>query len=189
MRIRPVKPRRVAGVAASSRRRRAPRKLHTACPRLPISGTLGGVRYEWDNDKAAANLRKHGVDFADAVEDTDHVEEIDTRFAYAEERIQIIGMARGRVLFVVVTLTRMHAKSYRLGRPHDMSKSGITRVTMKPGEPLPRGNTDWARLDAMTDEEVAAAARSDPDAQPLTPEQLANMRRVSRVKTLRQRLG
>ena len=41
----------------------------------------------------------------------------------------------------------------------------------------------------MTDEEVTAAALSDPDAQPLTPEQLAGMRRVSRIKILRQRLG
>jgi putative transcriptional regulator len=70
-----------------------------------------------------------------------------------------------------------------------MSKTGTTRVTVKPGDPLPRGKTDWARLDAMTDEEVLAAARSDPDAEPLTPEQLARMRRVSRVKVLRQRLG
>ena len=63
-----------------------------------------------------------------------------------------------------------------------MRKTGTTRVTVKPGEPLPRGETDWARLDAMTDEEVMAAALSDPDAQPLAPEQLAKMRRVSRVK-------
>jgi putative transcriptional regulator len=41
----------------------------------------------------------------------------------------------------------------------------------------------------MTEEDVLAAARSDPDAQPLTPEQLAKMRRVSRVKVLRQRLA
>jgi putative transcriptional regulator len=41
----------------------------------------------------------------------------------------------------------------------------------------------------MTDAEVVAAARSDPDAQPLTPEHLARMRRVPSVKTLRQRLG
>jgi putative transcriptional regulator len=41
----------------------------------------------------------------------------------------------------------------------------------------------------MTDDEVAAAALSDPEAQPLAPEQLARMRRVSRVKALRQRLG
>ncbi len=70
-----------------------------------------------------------------------------------------------------------------------MSKTGTTRVTVKSGEPLPRGGTDWARLDTMTDEEIMAAARSDPDAPPLTPEQLAGMRRVSRVKMLRQRLG
>ena len=69
-----------------------------------------------------------------------------------------------------------------------MSKTGTTRVTVKPGDPLPRGDTDWARLDAMTEEEVLAAALSDPDAQPLSPEQLARMRRVSRVKVLRQRL-
>jgi putative transcriptional regulator len=70
-----------------------------------------------------------------------------------------------------------------------MSKTGTTRVTVKPGDPWPQGKTDWARLDSMTDEEVLAAARSDPDAQPLTPDQLAKMRRVSRVKVLRQRLG
>jgi putative transcriptional regulator len=70
-----------------------------------------------------------------------------------------------------------------------MSKTDITRVTLKPGEPPPQGNTDWARLDAMTDQEVVAAAQSDPDAQPLTPEQLAKMRRVSRVKVRRERLS
>ena len=70
-----------------------------------------------------------------------------------------------------------------------MSKTGTTRVTMKSGDAPPRGKTDWARPDAMTDEEIVAAALSDPDAQPLTPEQLAKMRRVSRVKVLRQRLG
>jgi putative transcriptional regulator len=55
-----------------------------------------------------------------------------------------------------------------------MSKTGTTRVTVKPGETLPRGDTDWARLDAMTDEESMAAALSDPDTQPLTPEQTAD---------------
>jgi putative transcriptional regulator len=62
-------------------------------------------------------------------------------------------------------------------------------VTVRPGDTLPRGDTDWVRLNAMTDDEVMAAALADPDAQPLTREQLAKMRRVSRVKVLRQRLG
>ena len=62
---------------------------------------------EWDDGKAAENLRKHGVDFADAIaalEDPNRVEEIDDRFIYDEERIQVIGTAHGKVLFVVVML-------------------------------------------------------------------------------------
>lgn len=65
----------------------------------------------------------------------------------------------------------------------------MTRVTVNPGEKPPAGNTDWAAVDAMTDDEVMAAALSDPDAQPLTRKQLARMQRVSRVKLLRERLG
>jgi putative transcriptional regulator len=41
----------------------------------------------------------------------------------------------------------------------------------------------------MTDEEVTAAAMSDPDARPMTPEQLRAARRVSRTKTLRRALA
>jgi putative transcriptional regulator len=70
-----------------------------------------------------------------------------------------------------------------------MSKTGTTRVTVKLGEKPPRGETDWARVEAMTEDEVVAAANSDPDAPPLTSEQTTKMRRVSRVKVLRQRLS
>jgi uncharacterized protein len=63
--------------------------------------------YEWDAAKAAENCRKHGIDFVDsiaALEDPNRLEEVDTRFDYGEERIQVIGMAAGNVLFVVTTL-------------------------------------------------------------------------------------
>ena len=49
--------------------------------------------------------------------------------------------------------------------------------------------TDWNRLRAMTDEEIHAAAMADPDARPMTPEQLRTARRVPRTKTLRRALG
>jgi uncharacterized DUF497 family protein len=74
---------------------------------LPISGTNLRVRYEWDNGKAAENLRKHGVDFADAIaalEDQNRPEGLDEQFVCDEERIQVIGMAQGDLLFVIVTL-------------------------------------------------------------------------------------
>jgi putative transcriptional regulator len=48
---------------------------------------------------------------------------------------------------------------------------------------------DWSRFDALTDDEVHAAALADPDAQPLTKERLAHMKRVPRAKTLRRALG
>lgn len=41
----------------------------------------------------------------------------------------------------------------------------------------------------MTDEEVTAAALSDPDAQPMSDEQLQRARRAPRAKTLRRALS
>ena len=41
----------------------------------------------------------------------------------------------------------------------------------------------------MTKVEIAAAAAADPDARPMTPEELTTARRVPRVKTLRRALG
>ena len=41
----------------------------------------------------------------------------------------------------------------------------------------------------MTEDEVAVAAAADPDARPMTPEQLRTVQRVPRTKTLRRALG
>jgi len=41
----------------------------------------------------------------------------------------------------------------------------------------------------MTEAEISAAAAADPDAWPMTPEEMAKARRVPRVKTLRRVLG
>ena len=47
---------------------------------------------------------------------------------------------------------------------------------------------DWSGFDALTDEEVHAAALSDPDAQPLSDAQLARMKRPN-PKVVRRALG
>ena len=46
-----------------------------------------------------------------------------------------------------------------------------------------------APMRPMTEEEISAAAAADPDARPMTPEQLATARRIPRIKTLRRALG
>ncbi len=66
-----------------------------------------------------------------------------------------------------------------------------TLVEVLPGRktrPFPPDQTDWAALDAMTDAEVHAAALADPDAQPLTEEQLARMKPFSPAKRVRMKL-
>ena len=49
--------------------------------------------------------------------------------------------------------------------------------------PVPTGKTDWAALDAMTDEEAEAAALADPDAPPLRDDQ--TMRHMSTAMRVR----
>ena len=69
------------------------------------------------------------------------------------------------------------------------AKDGATtRVTLDPTNP-PHGRTDWRRVDALSDDEIERAARSDPDAQPISDEELAKFQRVVDVRALRRRLG
>jgi putative transcriptional regulator len=48
---------------------------------------------------------------------------------------------------------------------------------------------DWSRFDAMTPEQSHQAALDDPDAQPLTEEDFARMKRTPQVKVMRRALG
>ncbi len=63
------------------------------------------MQAEWDPVKARANLRKHGVRFADAVTALEDLEAISVRDEGAdEERRSSVGMdSLGRILVVVYT--------------------------------------------------------------------------------------
>lgn len=63
--------------------------------------------FQWDEQKAASNYAKHGVSFEaarDVFKDPFAIEQIDDRQNYGEERFTIIGMARGRLLFVAYAM-------------------------------------------------------------------------------------
>jgi putative transcriptional regulator len=67
-------------------------------------------------------------------------------------------------------------------------------VDREPGDPYPETDTDWAAVEALTDEQVHAAALADPDAQPIpfgTDEELAKigLHRIVNTHRLRRRLG
>jgi len=62
--------------------------------------------YQWDAHKAKSNLKKHGIDFADAVTvfTDDYAVTIEDEVADEEPRFVTIGRdALGRVLLVVYT--------------------------------------------------------------------------------------
>jgi putative transcriptional regulator len=67
-------------------------------------------------------------------------------------------------------------------------------VEHNPGDPPIDTGTDWAAINALTEEQIHAAALSDPDAQPLPvgpEEEMANagLRRIPSVRRLREQLG
>jgi hypothetical protein len=71
------------------------------------------MEFEWDAAKALANLRKHGVDFEDALKIfAGRVVFLpDTRRDYGEVRIIALGQWNGRVLKVIFT---RRGAAYRL---------------------------------------------------------------------------
>ena len=68
--------------------------------------------FEWDEDKAAANWKKHRVDFEDAMrvfEDDNRIEFYDIAHSDEEDRYNTIGMVRD-ILFVVYTERREYVR-------------------------------------------------------------------------------
>ncbi|MFM1904600.1 MAG: hypothetical protein RLZZ440_2500 [Planctomycetota bacterium] len=65
------------------------------------------VRFEWDDDKAARNVRKHGITFEDVTSlftsGVEYLEIFDAEHSDQEERFICIGpIAQGIVLIVIV---------------------------------------------------------------------------------------
>ena len=67
-----------------------------------------------------------------------------------------------------------------------MKDGNTTRITRKQAQ---AAKTDWSRFDAMTEAEKHGAALSDPDARPLTEEDMKRMKRTPRAKIIRRALG
>jgi putative transcriptional regulator len=75
-----------------------------------------------------------------------------------------------------------------------MKLKDMVVVSHNPGDPLIETGTDWAAVDALTDEQLHAAALSDPDSQPIplgSDEEMAKLGliRIPNVKRLRESLG
>lgn len=80
--------------------------------------------YEWDDAKAAANLARHGVSFDTArlaFDDPYAIWRDDFRERYGEDRCTLLGMVRGKLLYVAYTLRadRIRIISARGAEPYE----------------------------------------------------------------------
>jgi uncharacterized DUF497 family protein len=69
------------------------------------SRAVDELEFEWDEDKAAANLKKHGISFLTAAElfANETIEQIDNREDYGEVRFIALGRVDLEIYRVVYT--------------------------------------------------------------------------------------
>jgi uncharacterized protein (DUF4415 family) len=107
------------------------------------------MRFAWSEAKRKSNLELHGFDFVDApkvFEGPTYTYE-DDRFDYAEQRFATLGLLEG--LTVSMCIRKPHvrfASSLSVRRPN-MNRRSSSRTS----------KTDWSRVRAMSDRDVAVS--------------------------------
>lgn len=156
------------------------------------------LEFEWDKNKAETNLSKHGIAFQHAVKAfSDHfaIELIDDREDYGEERINLIGMCDGVILYVSTRNAANAFESFQQDERRNMSKNTIITKIRSDGtivEVLENGSErpfPDTPMRPMTEEDIKTVALADPDARPMTAAGLRRARRVSPAKSLRWSLN
>lgn len=106
-------------------------------------------------------LRKHGIDFVDlpALFAGEILTIEDTRYSYSEQRFITFGLLQGRGLLSFTPNVRIAFVLFQPERPLSMNNESSSN----------RSQTDWRRLDAMSDEDIDFS-----DCPEVTPEMFAN---------------
>jgi uncharacterized protein len=92
--------------------------------------------FEWHEAKNAANITKHGIDFADAIRifDGPVLENPDIRRNYGERRIIAFGVFDDREVVVVYTMRRGRRRIISARRAHRSEREAYRKAYPK-GQP------------------------------------------------------
>ena len=119
------------------------------------------MKLEWDADKAAQNLKKHGVAFEDAMlvfYDSGRIETYDGREDYGEDRWATIGLAYSAACMWSTPFdTRTPSALSPRGKQMPTKESNIVKRTLDLKKPPLVSAEQKARLDAvalMPDEQI-----------------------------------
>jgi uncharacterized protein len=91
------------------------------------------MSFEWDPDKNAANIAKHGIDFEDAIRIFEEpvLESIDERHEYGEARVVAFGVVDGRELAVVYTIRGRRRRIISARRAHHRERKAYREAYPK----------------------------------------------------------
>lgn len=91
------------------------------------------MAFEWDPDKNAANIAKHGVDFEDVVRifEGPILESADERREYGEARIIAFGVVDDRELAVVYTMRGGRRRIISARRAHRRERKAYRQAYPK----------------------------------------------------------
>jgi uncharacterized protein len=97
----------------TAQRKTSPQQLDCARPRIVVWWAQSAVRamqtddFEWDDNKAASNLIKHGVLFETATfafDDPDGLDDVEDSANYGEQRLKLTGKVDQRLLVVIYVI-------------------------------------------------------------------------------------
>ena len=114
--------------------------------------------------KREINLRDHKIDFEDVKGIFDGYTFVRRSDRHGEIRYQIFGYVHGREVAVAFTVRGNVCWLISARRASRDERKKFIKVSRD--DPRP-GKTDWAAVDALTDEEIEQAVSNDPDAVPL----------------------
>ena len=162
------------------------------------------VIFEWDNEKAEANIVKHGLAFEDAIAVSFApmiVDFEDDREDYGEERRTSLGMVDGTLYSVTYTMranvtriisARLASRPVSSPPVWQAVRKGVsmmaktTTVTIDPSNPPKMSAASRKRLAAMTDQEIEASAA---DELPYTPKMEKSIRTIHAIRRSRKATG
>lgn len=104
------------------------------------------MEFEWDEEKRLANLRKHGIDFVDvpAVFEEDIVIVEDARYSYGSSVSSHLDCYKSGSLLLSILSVKNQFGLFLHERRLNMNNEPISS----------NSQTDWQRLDAMSDQDI-----------------------------------
>jgi putative transcriptional regulator len=155
------------------------------------------MHYVWDSAKDALNRKKHGLALSDGIpafEDPQRNGGSTIDSITAKSELSRWGLPiREFSMSAQPKQARKSPASSASGKPSQMNSHDIW-VEHNPGDPPIDSGTDWDFVNALTEEQLYAAALSDPDSQPIpagSEDDLfrLGLKRIVNTKKLRDRLG